>query len=66
MSVERLIVENSTTIKEYSNLVQFLRVINVKVWEVLDFSGVGLQFLRWDMTSMVLGEDLLHEFVVTF
>ena len=66
MSVERLIVENSTTIKEYSNLVQFLRVINVKVWEVLDFSGVGLQFLRWDMTSMVLGEDLLHEFGVTF
>lgn len=52
----------STTIRICSG---FFRVIDVKIWEVPDFPGVGLQLLRWDETSMVLDEDLLHEFGVT-
>jgi len=66
VSVERLILENGTAVEDYSNLVWFFRVVDVKMWEIPDVPGAGSQFLRWDETGMVLDEDLLHEFSVKF
>ena len=66
MSVEQLILKDSTVIEDYSNLIWFLGVVDVKMWEVLDFPGIGLQFLWWDETGTVLVKDLLHELSVMF
>ena len=66
MSVERLILEDSAAIEDYPNLIWFLGVVDVKMWEVPDFPSIGLQFLWWDETRMVLVKDLLHELSVMF
>ena len=48
------ILENSAAIEDYLNLIRFLGVVDVKMWEIPDFPSAGQQFLWWDETSMVL------------
>ena len=48
------ILEDSTAIEDYLNLIRFLGVVDVKMWEVPDFPSAGQQFLWWNETSMVV------------
>ena len=43
--IERLIVEDSTAIEDYPNLVRFLWMVDVKMRKKPDFACFGLKFL---------------------
>lgn len=43
--IEGLIIENSTAIENYANLVRFLRMVDIKMWKVPDFACFSLKFL---------------------
>ena len=52
-------MENGTTIEDYSDLVMFLRMKDVKMREVPDFPSTSLQLLWCDVTGVVLVKNLL-------
>ena len=43
--IERLVIEDGTGIENYANLVRFLWMIYIKVWEIPNFACLRLELL---------------------